>query len=57
MSRTAMQRYVASRMRLRHARNRPIRAMDTTVFPIAMVVLLTVVLVVVMLIAARGWWR
>jgi len=50
-------RYLANRMRQQQARNRPVRAMDTTVFPIAMVVLLTVVLVVFMMIAAGAWWR
>jgi hypothetical protein len=48
-----MQRPVASRIRLKHARGRAVRAADTTVFPIAMVVVLTVVLVLLMILAAH----
>ena len=48
-----MQRPVAGRIRLKHARGRTFRAADTTVFPIAMVVVLTVVLVLLMVLASH----
>jgi len=48
-----MQRHVASRMRMKYGRGRVTRAADATVFPIAMVVVLTVVLVLLMLLAAH----
>jgi hypothetical protein len=49
----AMQRNIAGRIRLKHSRNHPVRAIDTTVFPVAMVVVLTVVLVLLMIMMAR----
>ena len=48
-----MQRQIASRMRVKYGRGRTMRAADTTVFPIAMVVVLTVVLVLLMLLATH----
>ena len=48
-----MRRTVASRIRRKHSRVGAIRAADTTIFPIAMVVVLTMVLVMLMLLAAR----
>jgi len=49
----SMQHPMSSRIRQKHARGRAIRAADTTVFPIAMVVVLTAVLVLLMVLAAQ----
>lgn len=48
-----MQRQVASRMRMKYGRGRANRVVDTTIFPIAMIVVLTVVLVLLMVLAAH----
>ena len=48
-----MQRQVASRMRMKYGRGRANRVADTTIFPIAMIVVLTVVLVLLMVLAAH----
>jgi hypothetical protein len=48
-----MQRLITSRVRLKHARH-SVRTSDTTVFPIAMIVVLTVVLVLLMALAAHS---
>jgi len=48
-----MHRQIASRMHMKYRRSRPTSAADTTVFPIAMIVVLTVVLVLLMLLAAH----
>jgi len=48
-----MQHSVAGRIRMKRAPRYGLRAPDTTVFPIAMIVVLTVVLVLLMLLAVR----
>ena len=48
-----MRHPAAGRIRLKQARIHRVRATDTTVFPIAMVTVLTVVLVLLMVLAAH----
>lgn len=43
----------AGRIRLKHARIHRVRATDTTIFPIAMVTVLTIVLVLLMVLAVH----
>jgi len=49
-----MQRPFASRVRhLKGSSGHPLRAMDTSIYPVAMVVVLTVVLILLMALAAH----